>query len=379
MSAWLPYLALNNVEVGNGARATKYAAGIKTLLMTGEPCSVLGTGFTTPAADPAPWYSASVPASADFYGFYPAEWSTDGGPESIVEPVEGDFGGGVSTGTTRPPLSITVKGLLLAGSCAGLDYGRAWLTSQLDSCGECGVPMMIRAYCPSGTDPTDGLYTLYDVRVARTLSLVETPGERCCDWQLVEFELVALTPYFYTVPVTLVAPTALNPAGSDDTLVPYPTWVADTQNSGVCATIQPPSRGTDAAIITITAATGDIVGLRITKQNQPYPSKHLYPSGCLYPGRSGPPIATPNTTCPDVIEFGVIPSGATLEVNAALRRATLKLADGTTRDARDLVDTLTGWPEAKWCDPSAVVCVSVPGCGADAGATVSITRQHRHD
>lgn len=124
-------------------------------------CPTIHTGdvYVSPATDPAPWYDAGVPESADFHGLLVTS-VTGLGPGKVTRALEGRSSGvgSVLGRITQASPTVTVSGVLLGTSCAGTDYGKRWLSGMLaGACGEkarcSGEDMVFYTSCP--TEPED--------------------------------------------------------------------------------------------------------------------------------------------------------------------------------------------------------------------------------
>lgn len=135
--SWIGYHTLDGAEFINTARFEAYAAAAPWF----HPAStrradlawVLGETYTDPATDLAPWYDPDVPASADFWGFYPI--SVDGLENSTrsSDPTESTRDGGVP-GRLRHALKPVVYAGFIAGSSEeAVEYGMGWLRRTLIS------------------------------------------------------------------------------------------------------------------------------------------------------------------------------------------------------------------------------------------------------
>lgn len=226
------YASVSGNELWNTARLNAYIANVGSPFTTGGPvCScetitprLLGEDFdayTTPEADPAPWYDADTPESAEFLGFLPLSVTgTNDNPRA--RGVTNSVGGGGVFGPSRAlPRTITVTGLLLGTTCCGVDYGMQYLTEVLEGCtgdacdGDC---FEMYNCCPEpGTTPEQ--FAARNRRTFRRTALVSGPTEikrdgngdcarsQCAaggDVVTVEFVLVAGTPWAWTDPVPLL-------------------------------------------------------------------------------------------------------------------------------------------------------------------------------
>lgn len=159
-----------NIEIVNNSRTTTYLKnGIKPETMTvfgdcGCPniLALAGcdTEYTTPDKDEAPWYDPSIPESAEFSGFYSAEFV--GLDSTFTRSITESIGDGASLGRSRyGSRTLTWKGFLFGSSCCGVAYGLRWLSSVLRAKGRCGnncsgEDLELLVCCPT-TEAAQGL------------------------------------------------------------------------------------------------------------------------------------------------------------------------------------------------------------------------------
>lgn len=115
--------------------------------------------FTSPTADPAPWYDAAEPGSSDFLGLVLLDLT---GYDSTVTRVATNriqgFGGATFSGMRRKPRVWKFRAAMVSASDAGAEYGLRWLTSVLessacDSCASCDLT--VKLSCPPVTPATN--------------------------------------------------------------------------------------------------------------------------------------------------------------------------------------------------------------------------------
>lgn len=211
MSGELPFIDLNGVEVANAYRTLAYLrrglGGVKWQVPSLYPCGILareigGVGpFTSPSVDPAPWYDAATPESAEFLGFVPKlDFQTIDAKRSISQRF-GGIGGGVIGVEQFAARGIKVTGMLIASSCAGLEYGRHWLYSKLGAdCAGCSLgTLRVRESCPpeDGSNDTRGERIIYDAALVAGITRTDNGGDLCCDYDGLEFTLAGQSPYLY--------------------------------------------------------------------------------------------------------------------------------------------------------------------------------------
>jgi hypothetical protein len=268
------WLCLGGVEIANSARVAAYAqGGLRPRTMTVHGCecpdlaSMLGDDpYTTPAADDAPWYDPAEPASAEFAGFLVTSRSG-----LTVAPVDRGhtqrLGHGAVLGRRRlGPRTIVVRGLLIGGSCCGVEYGLRWLASALDGSLQCGPAacggddMRYLVCCPPLCDDPDPTACLTPhIRTLREVGLIEAPtivseiggncpcagssGSTCggsgsCPAYEVEFTLLAGRPHALREPVQIASGLTWSPLPATD-CIEWSTDPACLSEADECALLEP--------------------------------------------------------------------------------------------------------------------------------------------
>lgn len=262
----LGFLFLDGLEVINEARAVGYLnrnlGPLELVVTSGCPCSVLSReigvptgGFVSPSADPAPWYSAADPESAEFLGILVSGMNWLDPPTERDVTTRGSSAQGGALGPLRMgPREIKVSGWLIASSDDGLFWGRSWLSSKIAACGACSTSWArMRGACPpdNGSDDTRGEFRAYDVGVTEGLVIGEPADGLGCPYAVsFEFTLVAGTPWLYGALATCLDEVVLNPSLGAfllDTFTAYgATWTTDAGAAPVVtgAGLQPGSTAT---------------------------------------------------------------------------------------------------------------------------------------
>lgn len=162
--------------------------------------------YTNPADDLVCWFDPDVPESAEFLGLWIVGMS--GLEDDLYSRSTSDIGGDGSAFNRpqRPGKILTFDVMLLAASCCGMDFGRAWLTNVLrgqgcahgltrfsDLCGT--TELKLRQCCPNEGDVDTGLRTF--PIAALTEGLRRADGDRrdncCCNYQRYTFVMTAAT------------------------------------------------------------------------------------------------------------------------------------------------------------------------------------------
>jgi hypothetical protein len=147
------YLELGGRELANAARTFQYvtdlsAFGLHDCQGCEDLAEALDETYTTPAADPAPWFDPSDPDTGQFFGFYPTqiEGLSTSTRESVNVELVGD--GSVQTSQRRAGRDIMVRGAMFAETREALDKGFSWLDNTLNSEACQGERARLFSACP---------------------------------------------------------------------------------------------------------------------------------------------------------------------------------------------------------------------------------------
>lgn len=244
----LPWFRFNGVEVANAARVVEYLRnGLGNTphweLGDGDLCDVLYRDdacapitYTSPSADPAPWYDAAEPGAAAFLGVVPLMLrgydSTIA--RTITERLQG-LQGGVWAQQRRAPRKWQFQAAIIAADDSGAEYGLRWLTAVLaaTACDTCDTGHLeVRLVCPTGCADT-GRWFSYDASLVS--GPIETqqwsPGYEsmqgilagCRTFTIVEFEIDAGNPFLYKPAEDCLASTAVTVGGvTCEEMLAYP-------------------------------------------------------------------------------------------------------------------------------------------------------------
>lgn len=156
-----PFLCYAGVELANVNRVTTY--GECSFFDMACPCPALDDEvYVDPVSDPAPWYDAAVPESADFKGFL---------PESITLSPPAILGSSDTQGRV-----IDVVGWLVSTTIEGMWFGEQWLTEALrgSRCRGCGgEDLEVLPFCREDDFPSGG--PSVDFRTLVGVELVDGP------------------------------------------------------------------------------------------------------------------------------------------------------------------------------------------------------------
>lgn len=240
MSGELHFLDIDGQEVANSYRTLSYLSrglgpfGLSRFEVGRLGCAVLarevgGMGpFISPALDPAPWYDAAYPESAEFLGvILKVKFQMLKVTRSVSQRF-GSVGGGVIGVPQLQARGLDSKSMLIASSCAGLEYGRHWFYGKLGKdCEGCGLYVArVRDSCPpdDGSNDTRGEWIVYDAGLIDGFEDTDDP-EGCCDYEEFSFKIAGESPYLYKRASAASAPVTIGATGY---LFPVPPTVLDT-------------------------------------------------------------------------------------------------------------------------------------------------------
>lgn len=372
--------------------------------------------YTSPVADPAPWYDPAVPESERFYGLLTTR-VTGLGPGEItreIAPRSSGIGGLLGRAIQAPPV-ITVTGLLFAADCCAADFGLRWLTSTLvgpcpDNTTCAGGDLGFYTCCPEectgeGDDPCGEYY-----RVLKNVALTNSPtvldyaplGEiDCACVYEVEFQLGAANPCQYSDPVALVTGATFEPDTSDDCRF---EWVSESEcadagcqpddpcfvDPGCAPSILPPQPSSpmvcgacdpwELARVCVDMETGSVP---LHAEGVPIISIHSGANSMrsttirFFPNPLG---AEPLDECSACSELTItrIPPESTLTIDGVNRAITLSCAGGAPADASRLVVAGGGvlpfsWPVISCPGQIWTICAETDGDVVAEDATIDIS------
>lgn len=211
MAGQVPFIDLNGQEIANYYRTASYlqrGLGPLTFNIGSLGCLVLAreiggaAPFVSPAADPAPWYDATIPESGEFLGFVPKIDFQFLDVKRSISQRFGGIGGGVIGVEQFAAKGVKVEGILIASTCAGLEYGRHWLYSKLGAdCAGCALgTLRLRESCPpdNGSNDPRGERIIYDAAVVDGITRTDDGGYGCCEYDGISFQMAGQSPYLYS-------------------------------------------------------------------------------------------------------------------------------------------------------------------------------------
>lgn len=258
------YLTLDGTEVLNGARTKKY---LNTLLpqlevkcsFTGLSTALGGAGYTSPAADNAPWYNSSYAPTGRFYGFVPLGIVGADDSTREINTTELVQDGGIHSTPRHAAREILVKTLAVAADKEALHAGFAWLKDLLaDDCSDsnnAGIHCLDReatmfAALPVTQTATEMLRTFYRVEVLEAPAITKEWVTKNGAMASVEFTLRAGVPWPFSEPVRAATInmdtgtiTQTDAAGEDCSAStdPYYGFINDPYFTAISKPPQPPN------------------------------------------------------------------------------------------------------------------------------------------
>lgn len=307
--------------------------------------------FISPVVDPAPWYDATEPGSADFLGLILLDLSGYDSviTRSVAQKMSG-LGGGSLSRQYRIPRTWKFQAAMISSSDAGAEYGLRWLNhvlqaSECDACSGCDVT--VRLVCPAddGSDDSQGEWISY------SCALTDGPRETdqyspgvpsdtmggCRDVVIVEWTMVAENPWLYKAPVACSSGTITQIGDCDDygdiCEFLFGGFISShgCTNAGIDPNFPAPAIGILAPIFTLSSDDG--MGAMIAMK-----------SNCIAE-------VAPDQT----IEVTEIPAGTTVTIDCS--QQTITVTDNGTGEVSDgayLLDlppgTTVDWPQIRDCD-----------------------------
>ncbi len=376
------FLEVDGIEIANGARTIEY---IKRGLAGGNwsavgecSCSVLWREldcssqedcFVSPAADPAPWYDADVPASAEFLGILIPDLQAwfDGQASRNVAPSISGLGGASIGPMFQTPRALETACELVASTGAGLEYGRRWIQNILSRlCDPCALSTArIRDACPpeDESDDTEGEWFVYNLGLVQGLKKTSnpSPGPGCSDRMTAAMTLLAGNPYLYKRDEECLPDSPLNPDACGEECIDFCRWLTEAPDPVFCI-VDPPSIGVLGVVITITAGTG-VHNLTIETLTD-----------CANSAATG--------TVTGSLLVPALPAGSTLVIDSALRKITYTSPSGDSIDGTGFIALPFGfgvpWLEIGNCNPAGCISAFLSAiCDSDCTARIQIDTRLR--
>lgn len=259
------FASLGDTEVLNKARTAAYIRrflpGIDVLCKDADVLhlALQDPAYISPQVDGAPWYRASNPATAKFYGLFPSDIKGDEDSTRELTVTELAGGGAIQSLPRHGSKEIRFRVSLFALDEEGMQAGLTWLRAVLDDspCGDSGARCEGRDlyfYAANPSAPTSAAaLALADkhLRVMHRVEPLEGPRivaklpSKYGQWWEVEFILNAGLPWAFTVPAPVTTTTNIAPTTVAETYCPtqtdaYDQLVVDPQSPGVARPPRPP-------------------------------------------------------------------------------------------------------------------------------------------
>lgn len=343
------YLVLDNVEVANSARTMAYLRSFMPMQVQARSdpncsCPAITSAFGSPYSDPAPWYDASRPESANFYGLLLDSIVI---PPILTRPAKPRANGGQSLGLLVPKgRTMQCSGAMYGASEMSLEWGTRWLAKVLS--GDCEDPCGLSEACLLPACPDVGQPArwrhLFGAGLIDGPTVATVAGSNGCIFRTVAFQLGAEAPYLFADPVTLLNQPLL----------------ANTNTCGLASTTQ--WIGDSTTRITLTSGgPGYVTGLQV----------------------SAAPLRS-NETCPSPssaeISFTIaqVPPGAKLVIDGTTRTVqVLEVNSGLQIGGLDVIST--GGVPMSWIDigPCARACICIRAATVNSNTKILIEQIDR--
>jgi len=329
-----------------------YTADVSFASVLACYCSDLDdpSNFVSPAADHAPWYDSTIPASGEFFGV--GLETVDLGPTQLRAVTARSSGGGSMGRLRAKPRTMQFAGHMYASTPRGMAYGERWLNMVLagSMCeAEGGDTAEVLPACGDGaTGAASGFRTLYEVGLVDGPVFTPIlghggPGHRM---QQVAWQLVAANPYLH------------RQYGSAPTVIPL-----TTAGAYVSVPISTTEWGGEVAVTLDIEAVGDLTSMEIA-------ARPMIPGDdCTYN-----PALTVNTCAAYIVNH--LDNGNILTIDATSRR--VSEWDDTSKSSKSGFDALVFASPFPWIivPPCSMVCVTLRLAGT-GHANVTVTAEAR--
>lgn len=407
----LGYLCLDGNEIANPGRTMAYLRNVGSPYAIGpntDDCGWVdppGTVYTTPWDDDAPWYDPADLRSRDFLGVWCNLVAVGSGYSR--ETTTARWGGSHGP-TVWGPREVLVEGIALARSLAGAEYGRQWLTEALlgAACnGDCeSSTLTVMRHCAVGGD--DGLRYMHRVSLTSLQWIDQAPVLPRAAGMEFTATLTAGVPWVTSAPAEVFSGLLAGDTAECDLCgvildnMPVTHQTAASLACG-CVTAEPrripQRRRADCYVPPMTAYRQAVViggarqWLNGTLRVEAYGGSGDFGGAGLrnlrirgYANTFGLTTADPSAVvasgdaCVD-IQIGCVPSGASLIVDGATRRAHVAVGD-SARDGLAYLSSPSGrflWPEVSCSGLILVIEADALFTSPDAALKVSTVEIER--
>lgn len=337
--------------------------------------------YTTPEADQAPWFDASIPESGDFFGFL-IEEVTQGASvasRSVTTRVSSSGGGVIGPLRNRERRwDFTV--LMFACNELAMEYGFRYLTDALgtqgcsDGCTLCDAEF--RDSCPQvdGTNPSlnKGRWLLKNVGLVEGPIWGENPvnNGQGCNIRRATFSIASEYPWKFKCPVTECSNVALAGYPSDGTNCDNWSEILCGKQEVSCSVSEGLIIGETGLIIEVQAGSVPLQHIEIAIR----PDKFGYECDA----GTRPPGYTRSDPC-DLIYIPEIPASSRLVYDTSVELVQVILPGGGITEGISYIATDEGRPPTFPTLRCGEFCVSVAvsECSVIGSPTVTISSVHR--
>lgn len=335
--------------------------------------------YTTPAADQAPWYDASIPESAQFFGFIIEEVTMNVVSSRSVRTRTSASGGGVIGPARNKERKLDFTVLMFACNELAMEYGFRYLNDALnspgcdDGCTLCDAEF--RDSCPDvdGTVPSlnKGRWILKNCGAVDGPTLQDPPLKgSACNMRRVTFSIASEFPWKFKCPVTECDAVPL--AGYPDPGVNCDNWdeILCGTNEVQCSVSESLIIGETGMIIEVAAGDVPLQHIQIAVR----PDKFGYE--CNPDTR--PAGYTRVDPC-DLIYVPEIPANSTLIYDTSIESIVVRVAGGGDYEGTPYIATAEGRPPTYPTLRCGDFCISiaVSECSVVGTPTVTVRSVHR--
>lgn len=303
--------------------------------------------YTSPAADPAPWYDADVIGSDRFLGYIveSAVGLTDSTVKRDLVPKISGSGGGVFGPYHQHPREVDITLLMFACDDVGMEVGWRFLKDTLGywACEQCETcALTFATTCQTVVQDASlqenllvGRWTLYDVSLVEGPYMDDDPLPGLgCNVKRVKFRIGAANPFLYK------CSTSQDYVDYQTRLHTYtcgtgaePNFVAGTEVSAGRAVSEPLNVGETCINVQVTNPTDPAYNVTISLIPDPFSfleSPLTAPAGW----------ETPDPCAQVIVSY--MPAGSKFLIDSVNNTYTMTLSDGTVEDGMAYISVEPG-------------------------------------
>lgn len=215
-----PFACIGSYEIANGSRTIRYGAH---QLFNDCACTALDDAYDSPSADPAPWYDAGHPESADFYGFLPSSVHLSVPASRNVEDSVGI--GSVIGAEKLPGRVVEMTGWMVATDAKAMWWGERWLTEAARG-GLCkedcrGDELYLLPFCDGGDE---AFRTLVGSALVDGPRFSELAEDQCYIIGQAQLQFASRMPYLYAPEVVAVDDATVTAGSTGCVLITTDEW-----------------------------------------------------------------------------------------------------------------------------------------------------------